>query len=62
MWRVFFVNFGYFSANEGTTVEDAVRVARKAGFDAAIYSPEDQIVATYCVIGGLRWIDRKYAA
>jgi hypothetical protein len=62
MWRVFFVNFGYFSANEGKSVEEAVKIARRAGFDAQIYSPSEQIVATYDVIGGLRWWDRRYAA
>jgi len=62
MWKVFFTNFGWFSARESETVERAVRVARDAGFQCQIYSPQGQVVATWCPIGGLRWWDRKYAA
>jgi hypothetical protein len=62
MWKVFFINFGWFSARESNNVEQAVRVARDAGFQSQIYSPQGEIVATYCPLAGLRYVDRRYAA
>jgi hypothetical protein len=62
MWKVFFINFGWFSARESKTIEKAKRVARDAGFQSAIYSPEGEIVATFCPMAGMRYLDRRYAA
>lgn len=62
MWKVYFTNLGWFSSREGNTVEQATRIARDAGFQAQIYSPAGEIVATFCPSAGLRWWDRKYAA
>ena len=49
MYRIWFVNFGYYSANESDTFEKIRSFARQAGFEAriekdgkpvAVYSPE----------------------
>lgn len=57
MYRVWFVNFGYASANEGKTLEDAKMIAKKAGFQSSILGPDGTVVATYDAIMGFQ--DRK---
>lgn len=54
MYKVHFTNFGWTSANERETLEEAQKVARKAGFQSSILDPEGKIVATYCPVMGLR--------
>ncbi len=54
MFKVFFTNFGYYSANERPTLEEAKVVARKAGFQSSITSPEGKVVASYCPLLGMR--------
>lgn len=53
MFSVFYINFGYSSAEEFFTVEDAITHARSKGFEAAIYNRDD-IVASWSPIGGAR--------
>ena len=55
MWKVHFVNFGYDSANQPQNLEDAVKVAKKAGFQSQIYDDKGEIVATWCPMTGLRF-------
>jgi hypothetical protein len=62
MWKVYFCNFWYFSANEGRDLKEAVAIAKRAGFSSQIYDPSSEIVATWCPMVGLRMLDRKYAA
>ena len=54
MYRVFFVNFGYFSQNESASFEEACLIAKRAGFEAAIYNPAGEVCATWSVFGGVR--------
>jgi hypothetical protein len=54
MFRVFFVNHNYFSQNEGRTLEQAKEIARKAGFEAAVYNDYNEVVAIFCPISGFR--------
>lgn len=61
-FRVYFVNFGYYSANEGTTLEEARKIAKKACFQSRIdcYSdehPAGRTVGSFCPIGGFRYWD-----
>lgn len=58
MYKVFFINFGYASANEGKSLDEAIKIARRAGFQSTIYSPEATIVATYCPISGVYVLPR----
>ena len=54
MLKVWFTNFGYFSAHESGTLEDAHHLCRRAGFQAQVYSPSGSVVATYCPLAGWR--------
>lgn len=54
MYRVWFVNFGYASANEGRTLEEARKIAKKAGFQSSILGPDGTVVATYDPIAGFQ--------
>jgi hypothetical protein len=59
MYKVYFLNFGYASQNEGSTLEEAKAIARKAGFQSAIYSPSGGLVGTFCPITGFKPEPRK---
>lgn len=52
-YRIYFTNFQYFSYNEAPTLDEAIKAARSAGFQSSIYSPDNEIVASYCPIGGV---------
>ena len=52
MFKVFFINFGYYSANESDTLEGAKKIARKAGFQSRI-EHNGTIVATFCPMNGI---------
>jgi hypothetical protein len=60
MFRVFFVNHNYFSASKGETLEEAREIARKAGFEAAVYNRYNEVVASYSPISGF-YVYRKAA-
>lgn len=53
MFRVFFVNFGYYSQNEGRTLEEAREICRRAGFQARV-DRDGETVATWCPLAGWR--------
>jgi hypothetical protein len=36
MYKIFFSNFGYYSANTSDTIDGAKKIARAAGFDSVI--------------------------
>ena len=50
-YRVYFINFGYYSANESTSLEGARKIAKNAGFQSVIECRGTQ-VATYCPLAG----------
>jgi hypothetical protein len=54
MFKVWFTNFGYFSVDECSALEGAHRVCRRAGFQAQVYSPDGNVVATFCPMAGWR--------
>jgi hypothetical protein len=60
MWKVYFCNFGYYSANEGGSFEEAVKIAQRAGFQAQIYDPSGSVFATWCPMAGVQRLDRSY--
>jgi hypothetical protein len=63
MFRIYFVNFGYYSQNEGTDIEDAKRLCKKAGFQSTVVEKETgKTIASWCPISGWRLVDRSYAA
>lgn len=51
MYRIFFVNCGWYSRNEGRDLEEAKAVCRRAGFQALI-ELDGETVATYCPLAG----------
>lgn len=53
MFRVYFTNFQYYSQNEGKTLEEAIQIAKQAGFDACIVQ-NGNIVATWSILGGTK--------
>jgi hypothetical protein len=52
MYRIYFINFGYFSQNESETLEGAKKIAKKAGFQSSILAPDGEIDASFCPISG----------
>lgn len=46
MYRIFFSNFNYYSANTSETIEGAKKIARAAGFDSVI-ELDGEAVCTY---------------
>lgn len=46
MYKIFFLNFNYYSANTSETIEGAKKIARAAGFDSII-KYNDEPVWTY---------------
>lgn len=54
-YRVFFVNFGYYSVNEGRTLNEAIRIASRAGWQSRI-DCDGKPVATYHPVDGWREI------
>lgn len=54
MYRVYFVNFRYFSQHEAQSLDGAKSIARRAGFESVIYSPEDEPVMSFCPMIGFR--------
>jgi len=53
MFKVFFINFGYYSDNESIDLESAKKVARQAGFQSVIRDPHGKTVASYCPLSGI---------
>lgn len=58
MFKVWFVNFGYYSANEASTLEEAKMLCKRAGFQSTVEDSEGNTVASYCPISG--WETRKW--
>ncbi len=58
--KVWFTGLGWVSANEAPTVEQAVQIARRAGFRSAIVA-DGKVVATYCPVDGRRTLDAPVA-
>lgn len=59
MYKVFFINFGYYSANESETVEQAKSVARAAGYQCHIEKDGD-VILSYMPGAGFRvWYPDK---
>lgn len=54
MYKIYFVNFGYFSSNEGKTLFDARQIAKNAGFEARIDDPDGNPVATWSPLYGYK--------
>ena len=52
-YRVYFVNFGYYSANEATNEVDAKTIAARAGYQCHIERDGD-IVLSYAPGAGFR--------
>lgn len=64
-FRVYFINFGYYSQNEGSTLEEARKIAKAACFQSRIdcYSdehPTGKSVGSFCPIGGFRYWDTNH--
>jgi hypothetical protein len=52
-YRVYFVNFNYYSTKVGDTLEEAKEIAKSAGFQSVI-SYNNTNVLCWCPIGGFR--------
>lgn len=55
MFEVFLTNFGYTCAT-ASTLEEAIKKARKTGFQCNIFRSNDpfKVIKTVCPIGGTR--------
>ncbi len=51
VFRVYFINFGYYSANETSNLDDAKKIAKTACFQSVIECDGTQ-VASYCPLRG----------
>lgn len=55
MYKVYFVNFNYDSANKPSTIEEAKKVAKQAGFQSIVIKEEnDEVVGSFDPIIGWR--------
>ena len=52
-FSVYFLNHSYFSQHNPATYDDALALAKRAGFEAAIYDC-GKLVASWSIIGGTR--------
>lgn len=48
MFRIYFINFGYYSANEAADLVGAKKIAQTAGFQSRVEDANGDVVATYC--------------
>jgi len=61
MYKVYFINFQYYSANESSSFEEAKNIAKKAGFQSTI-EYNGTIVASYCpMLGWTYFVEQKTA-
>lgn len=51
MYKIYFSNFNYYSANTASNLKDAKEFARKAGFDSII-ELDGEPVCTYSAVFG----------
>jgi len=54
MFRVFFVNFGWFSQSEAPGLDGALEIAKAACFQSTIFDPSGELVAFWCPLMGTR--------
>jgi hypothetical protein len=54
MFKVYFINFWYYSDQTGATLDEALAIGKKAGFEFAVHH-NDQVVAAWSPIGGTRY-------
>lgn len=54
-FRVYFINFHYHSAQESSTLDEAKKVAKSAGFQSVI-EENGRVVASFCPVGGFHTI------
>jgi hypothetical protein len=57
MYKVYFTNFGYFSADTFATLDAAIAKAKSVCFECSIVQ-NNETVATWSSIGGLRMVRR----
>ena len=55
MYRIFWLNFDYFSASVFDSVEEAIQFAKSRCFEALIVTPEGSSVAVWSPIGGTKY-------
>lgn len=54
MFRVFFINFGWYSWSEGRDLEEAKSIAKQAGFQSRVEDPNGRPVGSWCPLTGWR--------
>jgi len=59
MFKVYFYNFGFYSAHIGKDLDEAKEIAKKAGFQSSIYNGNYERVMSYCPLNGF---SRNYSA
>lgn len=58
MYRVYFLNFKYFSANTSDSLEGAKKIARNAGFQSVVYDVNDEAIISFCPVSGFRTLKK----
>jgi hypothetical protein len=58
LFRVYYINHGYYSAEEFTTIDAALAYGKSRGFEFTVSSNKDGPVAGWSVFGGT-WRDRS---
>jgi hypothetical protein len=54
MFRVYFINLGYFADRNFSTVTEALQYGRSVHFEFSVYGPEG-IIASWSPISGTSW-------
>jgi hypothetical protein len=57
-YRVFWINFGWFSQDQFNTFEEAVAYGKSKAMEFNVYDPLNSIVASWTTFGGLK--DRRF--
>lgn len=54
MYRIYFVNHGYYAQEEHSDLDSAKAHCKRAGFDSRIDGPDGAPVAVYSILSGFR--------
>ena len=60
-YKIHFINFGYCSSHEPETLEEAKKVASRAGFQSNIIDPYGNVVVSFCPLDGFREPTKTYS-
>lgn len=55
MFKIYFINFGYYSDRIASSFEEAKQLAKKFCFQCRIEDTEGNMTASYCPLNGFKY-------